>query len=112
MNEDDFRRIAMSLPEAEEKSHFDKPDFRLRGKIYATIKNSRMGVINLNLEQQTFVMALEPDAFSPVAGNWGKQGWTEVFFADASEEPVYTAMLMAWRNLAPKVLIKAHGLEG
>ncbi len=112
MNEEDFRRIALSLPEAEEKSHFDKPDFRLRGKIFASIKNPRMGIINLNQDQQAAAIAAEPEMFSIVAGSWGKLGWTEVFLADATDEPVYAAMLNAWRNLAPKVLIKACGLEG
>jgi hypothetical protein len=106
MSPEDFRRIALSLPEAEEKSHFEKPDFRLRGTIFASIKNPRTGVVKLTKEQQEVVIAGEPDVFSPVAGSWGPKGWTEIYLEYADEAALKSALRSAWRNVAPKVMLK------
>jgi hypothetical protein len=106
MSPDDFRRIALTLPEAEEKSHFEKPDFRLRGTIFASIKNPRTGVVKLTREQQEVVMASEPDIFSPVAGSWGPKGWTEIYLEYADEAALKSALTSAWKNVAPKVMLK------
>jgi hypothetical protein len=109
MNTEDFRRLALALPEAEEKSHFDKPDFRVRGTIFASIKNPRTGVVKLTREQQEVMAAAEPDIFSAVPGGWGLKGWTEIYLELADEAALKSALIAAWKNVVPKVMLKLLG---
>ncbi len=100
----EFRRFALALLEAEEKSHFGKADFRVRNKIFASLPDGQTGVVNLLPEQQEMLMAAEPGIFSPAAGAWGRQGWTRIDLKSASEATLKSALTMAWRNVAPKGL--------
>ena len=70
---DDFRRIALSFPGAEERSHMGHPDFRAGGKIFASLHAPAKGTgaVMLMPEQQELAMAAEPAAFSPAAGGVG-----------------------------------------
>jgi hypothetical protein len=106
MSPEDFRRIALALPEAEEKSHFEMPDFRLRGTIFASIKNPRIGVVKLTPAEQEALTGAESDIFSAVPGGWGLKGWTEIYLEYADEAALNSALTMAWRNVAPKVMLK------
>jgi hypothetical protein len=105
---DDFRRIALALPEAEEKSHFGKPDFRVRNRIFASLPPGGHAVLKLTPEEQAMLTSAEPDIFRPVKGGWGRQGWTEVNLSAADETTLRSACLMAWRNAAPISLGKRH----
>jgi hypothetical protein len=109
VNSDDLRRLALALPEAEEKSHFDKPDFRVRGTIFASLKNPRIAVVKLTREQQEVMAAAEPEIFSAVAGGWGVKGWTEIYLEFADEPALKSALVSAWRNVVPKVMLKLLG---
>jgi hypothetical protein len=106
MNYDDLQRLALLLPEAEEKSHFEKPDFRVRDKIFASLKSERFAVLKLKPEEQATVLASGQDVFSAAPGSWGKQGWTEVFLPDVEEAALKSALRLAWKNVAPKLLYK------
>ncbi|MGL4489279.1 MAG: MmcQ/YjbR family DNA-binding protein [Rhizobiaceae bacterium] len=106
MNFDDLQRLALALPEAEEKSHFEKPDFRVRDKIFASLKSERFAVLKLKPEEQTAILSSDPDVFNAAPGSWGKQGWTEVFLPDVEEASLKSALRMAWKNVAPKLLFK------
>ena len=106
MNADDLRRLALALPEAEESSHFDHPDFRVRGKIFASLKTPRIGVVKLTGEQQEVMVRAEPDIFSAVAGGWGLKGWTEIYLEYADEAALNSALHAAWRNVVPKAAHK------
>ena len=106
MNGDDLRRLALALPEVEEKSHFDKPDFRVRDTIFATMKNPRIAVVKLTREQQEVMAAAEPDVFSAQAGGWGLKGWTEIYLEFADEAALRSALTAAWKNVVPKVMLK------
>jgi hypothetical protein len=106
MNFDDLQRLALMLPEAEEKSHFEKPDFRVRDKIFASLKSERFAVLKLKPEEQKVVTDSEPDIFAAASGSWGKQGWTEVFLPDVDEVTLKSTLRMAWKNVAPKLLFK------
>jgi hypothetical protein len=106
MNFEDMQRLALMLPEAEEKSHFEKPDFRVRDKIFASLKSERFAVLKLKPEEQGAVIASGPDVFSASPGSWGKQGWTDVFLPDVDEAAMKSALRMAWKNVAPKLLYK------
>jgi len=106
LSPDDVRRIALSLPEAEEKSHFDKPDFRVRNKIFASLPPGGKTVVKLTPEQQATMCGAEPAIFQPIKGGWGRQGWTEVALAQADEVTLRSALTTAWRNVAPTGLRK------
>ena len=101
---DDFRRIALSFPSAEERTHMGHPDFRVGGKIFATLHGAGKGTgaVMLLPEQQELAMAAEPDAFSPAAGAWGRGGSTIVSLADVSDEWLERALNWAWAKRAPK----------
>lgn len=105
MSVDRFRTLALALPEAEEKSHFGKADFRVRNKIFASLPDGSTGVAKLNPEQQGMLMAAEPDRFTPAAGAWGRQGWTRIALAGADEALLQSVLKMAWANAAPKSLM-------
>ncbi len=104
MTREDLRRLALALPAAEEKSHFGKADFRVRNKIFASLKDEATGVIKLLPEQQAMMAEAEPRVFLPLAGGWGRKGWTKIILADADEITLQSALQTAWRNVAPKTL--------
>jgi len=103
---DDFRRIALAFPGAEEKAHMAHPDFRVGGKIFATLHapEKGTGAVMLLPEQQELAMAAEPDAFSPAAGAWGRGGSTVVSLARVSDEWLERTLDWAWRKRAPAKL--------
>ena len=104
MTKESFRRLALALPGAEEKSHFGKADFRVRDKIFASLKDDRTGVIKLTPEEQSVMVDAEPRIFQPIPGGWGRKGWTKIELAAADEVTLKSALLMAWRNVVPKTL--------
>jgi hypothetical protein len=110
MDKETVRRLALALPEAEEKSHFGKPDFRVRNRVFATLPGSGHAVVKLTPDQQEMLTGCEPTVFRPVNAGWGRQGWTKVMLADADELTLKSALVMAWRNVAPAPLRKAFGL--
>jgi hypothetical protein len=106
MTEDDIRSMALSLPEAIESAHMSHPDFRVRGKIFATLGYPKKGwgMVKLTPEQQKRLIQDEPEVFVPAAGAWGRKGSTTVDLAKADKDLVFTALVAAWRNAAPKRL--------
>jgi hypothetical protein len=102
MTVDDFRRLALALPEATEAAHMAHPDFRVRNKIFATLwPKEGLGVVMLTPGQQKVLIELKPVVFSPVPGGWGRRGSTNVKLEAADEMSLTSALLMAWRNKAP-----------
>jgi hypothetical protein len=99
MNARDFRRIALSLEGAEEGSHMGAPDFRVGGRIFATLAAQSQGYGNLMLtpEQQADFVRELPDVFLPVAGGWGRMGTTHVRLAKVSEDVLAGALRTAWK---------------
>jgi hypothetical protein len=95
----DFRRIALSLEGAEEGSHMGAADFRVGGRIFATLAAERHGYGNLmlNPEQQAAFLAEQPDIFLPVAGTWGRNGATHVRLALANEDILAGVLRCAWK---------------
>jgi hypothetical protein len=99
MTPSDFRRIALSLEGAEEGSHMGSADFRVGGRIFATLAAQAQGYGNLMLtpEQQAAFVAEAPDVFLPVHGGWGRNGATHLKLAAANEDLVYGALQTAWK---------------
>jgi hypothetical protein len=84
----------------------DHPDFRVKGKIFATLgPGEKWGMVKLTPEQQAQFMAAEPDVFEPCSGAWGERGCTNVKLRAAKKATVQQALVAAWRNTAPKQLV-------
>src|SRR5215467_6203345 len=99
MDANDFRRIALSLEGAEESSHMGAPDFRVGGRIFATLASQAEGYGNLMLtpEQQAAFVEELPEVFVPIAGGWGRMGATHIRLAAASEDVLAGALHTAWK---------------
>lgn len=99
MTPEDFRRIALSLEGAEEGSHMGSPDFRVGGRIFATLAAQAQGYGNLMItpEQQAIFVAEAPEVFIPVPGGWGRNGATHLKLAAAHEDIVRGALQTAWK---------------
>lgn len=110
MTAEDFRVLALSLPEAIEQSHMGHPDFRVRGKIFATLAPSdhAKAMVKLQYDQQDALTRSRPEVFAPVPGEWGRRGATHISLAGADQAAVYDALVMAWRNTAPPTLVNRH----
>lgn len=107
MTADEYRKMALAFPETSEASHMDHPDFRVKGKIFATLgPDEDWGALKLTTEQQEFLIRAEPNAFKPANGAWGKRGATIVTLSAAKEDDVRSALAQAWRNTAPKLTVK------
>ena len=98
MTSKDFRRLALKLPGAVEAEHMGHPDFRVNGKIFATLQypNDAWGMVKLPPEQQDEFMRLHSEAFVPVKGAWGRQGCTSVKLEAAEPGVVERALRLAW----------------
>jgi hypothetical protein len=94
----DFKRIALSLEGAEEGSHMGAVDFRVGGRIFATLASVKQGYGNLMLtpELQAEFVAGQPDMFLPIPGGWGRMGSTHIRLAAATEDVLQGALRAAW----------------
>jgi len=99
MTPSDFRRIALSLEGAEEGSHMGAVDFRVGGRIFATLASVEQGYGNLMItpELQAAFLADRPDLFLPIHGGWGRMGMTHIRLAEADEDTLYGALHTAWK---------------
>jgi hypothetical protein len=101
MTPDDFRQIALTFHGAVESSHMNHPDFRVNGKIFATLSEDNLrGMVKLTPQQQHGYLQTAPDVFVPASGAWGKQGATMVELRHAHTDIVSEALETAYRNLA------------
>lgn len=109
MTANEFRRLALSFPEALEASHMGHPDFRVHGKIFATLgPDEAWGMVKLTPDQQEWFIRSEPEVFRPASGAWGQRGATIVHLRKARKTTVRQAMTAAWRNTAPKQLAQEY----
>jgi hypothetical protein len=99
MNAADFRRIALSFEGAEESSHMGAPDFRVGGRMFATLASESQGYGHLMLtpEVQAEFVRERPDLFVRIAGGWGRMGKTHIRLAEADEDVLTGALRTAWR---------------
>lgn len=99
MTVNDFRRVALSFPGAEESSHMGAADFRVDGRIFATLASAKLGYGNLMLtleQQQAFIEEL-PEVFIPIHGGWGRMGMTHIILKAAHEDVLTGALHTAWK---------------
>ncbi len=108
MTAEDFRRAALTLPEAVELGHMGHPDFRVGGKIFASLDHAGVrGCLKLTSEHQEMLVEAEPGLFEPAEGYWGRKGWTYLKLAPADEGALRSVLTASWRNTAPQKLVKA-----
>jgi hypothetical protein len=95
----DFRRIALSLEGSEEGSHMGSADFRVGGRIFATLASQKQGYGNLMLtpEVQADFIGEQPEVFLPIASGWGRMGMTHIRLAQADEDVLAGALRAAWK---------------
>lgn len=108
MTVDEFRALALSLPKAIEKPHFDRASFRVdapRGKTIATLLEADASAnVFLSVEEQEMLIAAEPTIFSKVPNKWGDKGATTIRLETADETTALSALKMSWRRAAPAKL--------
>jgi hypothetical protein len=109
MRIEDVRALALMLPEAVEGAHMGNPDFRVGGRIFATlwVEEERV-VLKLTPEHQVMLVEAQPDLFAPIAGAWGRRGWTNLDLPECDEEILRGALLAAWRNTAPARVVSTY----
>jgi hypothetical protein len=102
-----YRRLALSMPGVVEASHMGAPDFRINGKIFATLAygDKGLGTLMLSPEQQAVFVAEAPEYFSVVTGGWGRSGstWVRV---DAPESVLAGALSTAFQAVLAKQAVK------
>ena len=101
MTPDQFRRLALALPESTEGTHMAHPDFRVRNRIFATLgyPDSNFGMVRLTPDQQRDAIQRAPEAFRPAAGAWGRSGSTLVVLAAITEQELQPLLRQAYENI-------------
>lgn len=104
MTSDNFRKMALAYPQAVESAHMNHPDFRINGKIFATlgVPDDGCGMVKLTAEQQRELMQRSPRVFAPCSGAWGRGGATSVQLASAEPQVLRAALDCAFQNAAAK----------
>jgi hypothetical protein len=108
MTSNEFRELALTFPEVIESAHMHHPDFRVGGKIFATLgyPDEHAAMVKLSPEEQNEFVRTKPGVFTPVKGAWGRQGATNINLPAAKIKIVREALTAAWCNTAPKRLSK------
>jgi hypothetical protein len=109
-----FRRIALSMPGVVEASHMGHPDFRIGGKIFATLgyPDARWAMVKLEPEQQARLVDARPEVFKPIAGGWGRKGSTTILLSAADTTAIAAALTTAWENTRRRRRQKSEPLSG
>ncbi|PSH64103.1 MULTISPECIES: MmcQ/YjbR family DNA-binding protein [Phyllobacterium] len=111
MTLEEFAEMALSFPESMQGKHFSTTDFRVGGKIFATLRpDKECGVLALSPGDQALLRETSAHIFEPVPGSWGEKGWTFVMLHTADADAVRHAMAMAWKKAAPKSVSTRHVL--
>jgi len=105
MTIDEFRKMALEIPTAVEQSHMNHPDFRVAGKIFASlgVPDENWGMVKLTPEQQREFIKNAPEIFKPCSGAWGRQGATNVYLTAARARMVRAALDVAAKNVSSSV---------
>ena len=108
MTPNEFSELALTFPEAIESAHMHHPDFRVGGRIFATLgyPDEDLAMVKLSPDEQKEFVRTSPGVFQPAKGAWGRQGSTIVYLPAATIDIVREALTAAWRNTASKRLSK------
>src|SRR5438552_14847062 len=104
MTNDEFRTMALKIPAAVERSHMNHPDFRVAGKIFASlgVPDKNWGMVKLTPEQQRTFIKKAPEVFKPCSGAWGRQGYTNVYLPFAKASMVRAALDAAAKHVGSR----------
>lgn len=103
------RQSALALPEVEEKNHFDIPDFRIKGKIFASIhKDKHCMMVKLRPEDQSVFCSFDKTVIFPVPGGWGRKGATFINLKMVRKSMFLDALTTAWKTAAPGKLAEKY----
>ncbi len=110
MTADEFRAIALGLPDVGERNHMNHPDFRVNGKVFATLgyPDENWGMVKLSAEEQAAFVFANPEVFVPVKGAWGRQGCTNVRLERVDRALARRAIATAWNFVAVASRAKAR----
>jgi len=112
MKDGEFRRLALAFPGATEGAHMGHPDFRVGGKIFATLwPREGWAMVRLTPDEQEAFVQAAPDVFSPVKGEWGRRGATSVRLEAATKTVARDGLAAAWRARAPKRMVREFDSE-
>jgi hypothetical protein len=113
MTSDEFRKMALEIPTAVERSHMNHPDFRVAGKIFASlgVPDANWGMVKLTPDQQRTFIEKAPEVFRPSSGAWGRQGYTNVYLPVAKATILRTALDAAAKNVASKNQRKTPNIQ-
>jgi YjbR len=105
MTSDEFRTMALEIPTAVEQSHMNHPDFRVTGKIFASLgaPDANWGMVKLTPDQQRAFIEKAPEVFKPCSGAWGRAGATNVYLASAKASLARAAINAAAKNIVSRV---------
>ena len=104
------REIALGFLETDEKPHFDRLAFRVRGKIFSTLSEEKKD-LNLKLtpyDQSICCKNADPELIHPVAGGWGRQGWTTLHLSKTNKKFYQELITLAYCNIAPIQLAEKY----
>ena len=106
---DQARKLVLALPEVEEKSHFGRPDFRIKNKVFASLHEDKSSMmLKLSVIEQSVFCAFDETIIYPVPGGWGRQGATMINLKKVKKEMFLDALTTAWKNVAPLKLVIKH----
>jgi hypothetical protein len=113
MTSDEFRKMALEIPTAVERSHMNHPDFRVAGKIFASlgVPDESWGMVKLTREQQRAFIEKAPEIFKSSSGAWGRQGYTNIYLAAAKPAIVRVALNAAAKNVANRNQQKTRNVQ-
>jgi hypothetical protein len=113
MTIDEFRKMALEIPSSVERSHMNHPDFRVAGKIFASlgVPDESWAMVKLTREQQRAFIEKAPKIFKPCSGAWGRQGYTNVYLAAAKPAIVRLALDAAAKNVANRSQKKTRNVQ-
>jgi len=102
MTPDQFRQLAVAIPQAEESAHMNHPDFRLGGKIFASLgkPDEDWGMVKLTPEEQHAFIERSPKSFKPCSGAWGERGYTNVHLPSVTKDVLRLALTAAAKQTA------------
>lgn len=104
---DDARTMALGFPGVEERGHFGTPDFRVRGKIFATLPTSERMVVWIDPNDQFALLSTFPTTFEKATGAWGLRGWTNVRLGLVDPDMLLDLLIESWRRQAGKRAVEA-----
>ncbi len=108
-----FRVIVLSLEGAIEGAHMGHPDFRVNGRIFASLHpGETKAMVKLALDEQDAFVRAKPDVFAPSSGAWGRQGCTDVLLAKVDRTTMRSAAILAWEAAMQKPPAKRRAPSG